>query len=205
MPFSLWILLALLLACGLAVWMFFELSRQWVNRRHWTALSQWARNRGFTLESAGQRELPPPLMELLQPRSNVILALRREDTTLLELQPTDRPLGQWNVLIRRVGKDFVPVALRPISARTDWLISRILWPCRGGNERFEVLSASEQAASSLQQSSAQTLLPQDIGLLLHGPWMLLEFSDRPFDPIEFSRMLALSDQLEMKMVGSQSQ
>ena len=34
-----------------------------------------------------------------------------------------------------------------------------------------------------------------IGLLLHGEYLLLDFSERPFDPIEFGRMLAVADQL----------
>ena len=45
------------------------------------------------------------------------------------------------------------------------------------------------------ESFARALLPHDVGLLLHGRFLVLDFSDRPFDTIEFNRMLALADQV----------
>ena len=41
----------------------------------------------------------------------------------------------------------------------------------------------------------RSLLPADVGLLLIGRQLLLDFSDRPFDSIEFGRMMSLTDQL----------
>jgi len=45
----------------------------------------------------------------------------------------------------------------------------------------------------------RSLLPPDVGLLLHGRHLVLDFSDRPFDAIEFGRMLALADQLAARL------
>jgi hypothetical protein len=196
MPFSLWILLSLLLACGLAVWVFFELSRQWVTRRQWVSLRQWAWKHGFALQPLTNQDLPAPLIHLPPPRPKLRLHLSRQGTVLAELQPDDPgDSARWNVLIRELPANLAPASLRPVSAGADRLISRFVLTPRHVNERFEVLSDSEQAAAALRRSPAQTLLPPDIGLLLYGRWMLLEFSSRPFDPIEFSRMLSLADQL----------
>ena len=51
------------------------------------------------------------------------------------------------------------------------------------------------AARDLARSTLMALLPPDLGLLLVGRHLLLDFSARPFDPIEFGRMIALADQL----------
>jgi hypothetical protein len=48
----------------------------------------------------------------------------------------------------------------------------------------------------LSKSQARALLPPDIGMLLHGQYMVLDFSSRPFDGIELGRMVALAEQLE---------
>ena len=55
------------------------------------------------------------------------------------------------------------------------------------------------AARVVSKSMLRSLLPADLGLLLHGRRLVLDFSDRPFDAIEFGRMLALADQLVTRM------
>ena len=39
------------------------------------------------------------------------------------------------------------------------------------------------------------LLPADVGLLLYGPRLVLDFSGRPFDTIEFERMIVVAKQI----------
>ena len=51
------------------------------------------------------------------------------------------------------------------------------------------------AARRLYRSHLRALLPPDVGLLLHGEHLVLDFSARHFDALELSRMLALADQI----------
>jgi hypothetical protein len=48
----------------------------------------------------------------------------------------------------------------------------------------------------LAESPAQGLLPPDIGLLLIDRMLILDFSGRRFDPVEFDRMLVLAGQID---------
>ena len=61
--------------------------------------------------------------------------------------------------------------------------------------RLTVESTSYGTARALSESASRTLLPADIGMLLADDWIVLDFSTRPFDPIELDRMIALAQQL----------
>jgi hypothetical protein len=41
----------------------------------------------------------------------------------------------------------------------------------------------------------RALTPPNVGLLLHGQRLILDFSHRPFDEIELTRMTSLAEQL----------
>ena len=69
------------------------------------------------------------------------------------------------------------------------------YPRMGDVARFIVFGTDSQAARMLSKSETRALLPPDIGLLLHGRHLVLDFSARPFDGIELGRMVALADQL----------
>jgi hypothetical protein len=43
------------------------------------------------------------------------------------------------------------------------------------------------------------LLPPDVGLLLAGENLVLDFSTRPFDPLELQRVDALAEQIVMHL------
>ncbi len=90
-----------------------------------------------------------------------------------------------------------PTGLRPTHARRSILdlFSLSSYPALGNIDRFVVYGTDAQAAGSLSKSQARALLPPDVGLLLDDGWMMLDFSERPFDPIEFDRMTALAEQL----------
>jgi hypothetical protein len=63
-------------------------------------------------------------------------------------------------------------------------------------ERYTLYSNDSASARTLSKTSAANLLPGDIGLLLIGEYLLLDFSARPFDPIEFGRLIAMADQMQ---------
>ncbi|HEX8911338.1 MAG TPA: hypothetical protein VF796_03185, partial [Humisphaera sp.] len=58
-----------------------------------------------------------------------------------------------------------------------------------------------RVATTLATSSVRGLLPPDVGLLLVGRHLVLEFSDRPFDAIEFNRMIAVAGQVVAHLPG----
>jgi hypothetical protein len=87
--------------------------------------------------------------------------------------------------------------LRPANAKGSLLdlFSLSSFPGMGEVDRFMIFGTDSVAAKLLSASPARALLPPDIGLLLSGTRLALDFSSRPFDPIELGRMTALADQL----------
>jgi hypothetical protein len=61
-------------------------------------------------------------------------------------------------------------------------------------ERFTLHGLDPRAARKLNESPVRGLLPVDLPLILLDEWLLLEFTDRPFDPIEFDRLIAIARQ-----------
>lgn len=115
--------------------------------------------------------------------------------------PTDPQIAIWNLLVRHMPWAWRPTGVRPAGAQRSLLdlVSLSSFPSLGSTERFVVYGTDSAAARELSQSMARSLLPPDIGLLLYGSELVLDFSGRPFDPIEFNRMLALADQLAEKL------
>jgi hypothetical protein len=69
------------------------------------------------------------------------------------------------------------------------------FPSLAVGQRFAVMATASTAARALSDSASRTLLPADIGLLVSGDYLVLDFSTRPFDPIELDRMIAVAQQL----------
>jgi hypothetical protein len=93
-------------------------------------------------------------------------------------------------------------ALRPTSHTSSIidLFSMSSFPSLGATQRFVIFGADGAAARSLSDSTAAALLPPDIGLILHGMFLILDFTSRPFDQIEFGRMIDLADQLAPRLI-----
>jgi hypothetical protein len=66
-------------------------------------------------------------------------------------------------------------------------------------ERLVLYGADARAARALGKSSVAALLPADVGLLLVGENLVLDFSTRPFDPLEFQRVDALAEQIVLHL------
>ena len=101
------------------------------------------------------------------------------------------------------------MVLRPVSAASQQSVldsfSLSSFPLMGATERFVVFGTDSAAARLISQSMMRSLLPPDIGLLLHRRELVLDFSPRPFDAIEFDRMLALADQLAQRLPAPTSE
>jgi hypothetical protein len=196
--FNLWIALALLAVVGVSVFVFSWQVRRWTSHRSWHVLSDFARESGFAM-TRQDREPPPPLERL--PASRMTVSLQSKTTNVFQLETlggnaVETP--RWYVLVRDVPAMAWPVTgLRPAHAKASLLdlFSMMSYPRLGETERFVVFGVDSTAAALLSKSQARALLPPDIGLLLAGTHLVLDFSTRPFDPIELGRMNALAEQL----------
>ncbi len=203
--FSWSLLLMLLFVFALSCAMFWVLALRDTTFRRRLAMSDWAKSRSFHIFTKGQADLPQPLASLRQLNPVAILSLAGGDSLILHLQtdpPPSRMVGpirdHWRLLVRHTGGDWRPAGLRPTRV-ADSLLDRLqLQDYPGAADdanRLMPLAVDARAAKTLAHSPARTLLPPDVGLFLSGGYLVLDFSTRPFDPIEFDRMLAISSQL----------
>jgi hypothetical protein len=198
--FSLEILLCLLVILGASSWVFFELTRRWTADRSRASLQDWANEKRFKLRYPPDAALPGSLRNLESADPRVETILLRGPIVILKLTTVTRPTlprAQWHVLIREMNRACNPMALRPAAAAASFIDLFALngFPSLLPPERFVVFAGESKDARAIANCSARGLLPADIGLLIHGPFVTLDFSIRPFDPIEFNRMLVISDQL----------
>lgn len=174
---------------------FWLLVRRATLNRRWVALSDWARGSGFRYHPIADG-VPPAPMSMINPvRPTVRLWLAGKSSQLLQMNGSEP--GDWHALIQGIESNWPPTALRPVAKDRSLLdlFSLVSFPSMISAERFVIFGADSNAAKSLAKSSLPALLPPDIGLLLHGRHLVLDFSGRPFDSIEFDRMLTLVNHL----------
>jgi hypothetical protein len=194
------------LILGASLLMFWLLSERSVARRQWVAMLDWGREQGFRLRPCPDGP-PEPLAELKSRGIGVVTCLAAKTSMLMQLEeparsvaPIPRPSGsptRWNLLVRQMEGAWPPTGLRPThTSRTALdLFSLQSYPLLGPTDRFVVYGTDSTAAKALSRSAARGLLPPDVGLLIAGPHLVLDFSARPFDEIEFNRMMVVADQL----------
>ena len=193
-PFSWRVFVTLLAVLVISAATFAALVRRWTTQRHRALLSDWAKGKGFRRISP--ERAPGPLAEL-KTLLSVREALADDATVLAALREADEITNRWHVLVRKLDGQWAPTGLRPTRASASLLdlFSLSSYPSLGNVERFVVYGSDSRMAAVISKSQFRGLLPPDIGLLLHGPWLILDFSTRPFDPIEFDRIIALAEQL----------
>lgn len=208
---SLTVLLVLAAVLGLSCATYTALVRRATSHRRWVALGDWARDAGFRFAACDPERLPAPLDQLRVHRTVVRMCLMGPHTIVVEVQtgPPAVPDGaaavvsepKWHLLIRTLAHAWRPTGLRPAHDRRSFLdlFSLSSYPLLGTGERFVVFGSDSAEARRLSDSMSRSLLPPDVGFLLHGRTMVLDFSDRPFDPLEFTRMIALADQLAQRL------
>jgi hypothetical protein len=198
--FSFGIVFCLLAILAMSGWVFRVLTHQWTTRRPIQALLDWASDRKFKLRFPPEAALPAALIGLKSVDPQVHLLLQGETITLLRLTTKAKPAGlrpHWHLLIRESGHPWNPAGLRPAHAAASFLdlFSLSSFPSVLPPERFIAMGGQTKDARQIATSPARGLLPADIGLMVHGPYLTLDFSSRPFDAIEFERMLTIMDQL----------
>jgi hypothetical protein len=190
-------LLAIILASG---GIYVVLTRRWTSDRRTAALSDWAAEERFTMRQAPRAELPPALTGLTSLGARVEIAFTRGPISVLQLvtvsQPNSRE-SRWHVLIRQLDRAWSPAGLRPVGRGESFidLFTMNGFPSLLTPDRFVAYGIDARAAKQIAHSPARGLLPPDVGLMVHGPYVTIDFSARPFDTIEFERMLIVMEQI----------
>jgi hypothetical protein len=194
-------LIAVLLASGGMFWL---LVRRWTLHRPWLDLQEFAQSNRMKLHGMERAERPEALSVFGDVSWRVLISMSDADTTVVQVETTRGPGAadesapvRWNVLVRKLETTWPLTGLRPTAhARSilDFLPLANLYQAAPG-ERFSLYGAERAAARALSKSATGGLLPHDVGLVLHGHYLLLDFSTRPYDPLTIQRIDALAEQI----------
>lgn len=176
---------------------FVVLVRRWTVLRRQTQLSLWTREADFRPVSPPAGRLLMLIPAPLRSRIRIDQAFCREQTWLAQLMSADPLPAPRNLLLRQLPMNWPPTALRPAQKESVLIDPFNLrhFPALSTPNRFGVYATTAAGARALATSPIVGLLPPDLGLLLEGGVLLLDFSARTFDPIELDRLTALVDQL----------
>jgi len=214
-PFNFWIFALLVFIFMVSVGMFWAHIQRWTRNHWWFGLREWAGNHGYALHGERRASVPVPLAGLTLPPPVATVALARGRTVFLQIntpaqaitqaesgregigEPVTARPRQWNVLVREIEGNWPATALRPAIAETSLVdvFELASFPALLASDRLSVHGLDAKAARALAKSMVTALLPKDLGLILHGRRMVIDFSGRVFDSIELTRILALADQL----------
>ena len=200
-PFEWLPLVTMLVVLAASVVTYLMLVRRWTSRRQWVSLAQWSRESGFRQRPLRRADVPRPVQEIVRDDAQVRFHLSDPRTTLVQFETEPVKPGQaapkWNVLVRHRPAVGPAAGLRPAAQVLNLIdllpLSKFATMSLG--DRFVVYATDPAAARRLAESQAVALLPPDVGLILLENHVVLDFSNRPFDPIEFGRVIALADQL----------
>jgi len=203
-PWSAFVVLLVVLAASSLVYAVLVLRT--TTRRRWLDLTDWADRAGFApRRGTVDAPIPPPTpLAGIRPPPRVITALSDARTELLQVELAAAPGAapdRRHLLVRRVEVAWPPTGLRPAAADRAIvdLFTLPSHPSLAAPGRFAVVSGDVLAARLLARSSLPALLPGDLGLLLYDHHLIIDFTARPFDPIELPRLLALADQLVSRL------
>lgn len=199
-PFSVWILLGLLMVVAASSLVFWIHVRRWTHNRLWIALRDWAGTAGMKLHRPPAASVPLPLAGLTLPPPVALISLVGKRMVLLQMDTPSSdggPSRRWNVLVREMEANWPPTALRPSTHERSLvdLFGLAAFPALLSSERYTIHGVESSAARAVTTSKLMALLPRDLGLILHDRRLIVDFSTRPFDSIELSRITALAEQL----------
>ena len=172
------------------------------------ALADWARSQELRL--VGSAADLPDFAPLKSFNTRVRTAIAGRAITLAQIQTSNAGLTSavasprtWNIILRNLPSSWPTTALRPTSHEVSVvdLFSLSSYPSLMPSQRFMIFGQEAHAAKSLAESTIPALLPADIALVLDGNHLILDFTARPFDEIEFERLIRLSDQLIPRLVA----
>jgi hypothetical protein len=199
-----WLVLAICLAASVGVFIYL-IRRETVRRRN-LLMRQWAAQRGLNeleLQSPHAKARLGPIasiaVKIFRIYADDSVAIVQVKTRESELTGASSPF--WNLLIRQLSSKWEPTALRPtaLDACLIDLMPITSFPSLLTHPQFVVFGSDSRSARVLASGLPLKILPPDIGLLLEDNLLFLDFTDRPFDEIEFERMLELSRQLAERL------
>jgi hypothetical protein len=197
--FSFMVLFMLLLMLCASAATFAMLTRRWTNDRPRAALLDWARDRRFRVVPAEQLTVPIGLDALagLYPVVEEMLIRGTATVVRATTSGTGTERHRWHLLLMTTSTARTPAALRPAAAAVSFVDLFMLpaFPAVLTPDRFAVHATDATAARAMTHSPARGLLPPDVGLLVHGPHVTVDFSIRPFDAVEIDRMLVIAGQI----------
>ena len=200
MPGSLPILATLVTILAASLAMFTRLVRRHTLHRSRFSKWEWRVNRGFARLQPGV--LSMDALDEIQDqvlRSLEHYVSRDGRLAILRLQTIapDESVRQWHVVVRTVDSYSTPIALRPVAVPASLVDLMRLhpFPKLSNEARFAVYGLRAIEARKLAMGPARALLPPDIGLIRNADAVILDFTARPFDPTEFSRLCAVADQI----------
>lgn len=200
MEFSFDILAALVLILAGSLTIFFVNVWRETTHRAQRRLSEWGERNGYwpTDLSVGP---PAPLSRLSGVPLELKISFHRRHTRLVHCRSaptaTHDVAEHWNLAIRRLTTHSPAVGLRSAEdARSIVdLFGLGIAAHQPASSRFTIVGDDVVATRALAEGSTQSLLPGDLSLLRIDDYLVIDFSDRPFDELELGRMLALLDQL----------
>jgi hypothetical protein len=199
-PPSLGVIAVMLLMLAGAGYVFWRLTHHWTRGRRIAALQEWARAAGMKLH-VGEAAALPSALARLGPEPRALLSIHGQHTWIVQLETqsskANEPPRRWHALVRQLGVPSPLVGLRPAHAPASLLdlVPARTFPGLLAPERFVAIGEERAAAEALVASSVRALVPADVGLVLLDDSLVIDFSSRPYDGIEFSRLLAVVDQI----------
>jgi hypothetical protein len=199
------ILVSLLMLLASSSAIFYFLTKRWTFDRPRAALHDWSRQRGYKVTHTPHAKLPASLQSLQSLDAKVESILHRHNSTVVRLITTEKPIPKtkrWHLLIRETKGSHVPMGLRPAHAERSFLdlFTLTAFPSILPSDRYVVFASESKHAQEIANAPFRGLMPPDIGLLLHGNTITIDFSSRPFDSVEFERMLAVMNQIAAREV-----
>jgi hypothetical protein len=197
---SLWTLGVIVFVILVSVVMLLELIRRQTSARLKYRLRDWARTNGLSYVPVDSAlcPLPKPLDELASLGKTIIQRTHFTDGKGLHLMQIDVDQKEsFNLLILRRPAQSPTVGLKPTEAIQSICeaFGLPLAPRQVPGVRFTVMGEDWLATRDLADGMARGLLPGDLSLLRTSHHMVIDFSSRPFDEVELTRMRTLATQM----------
>lgn len=171
------------------------LSRRYTRWRRYFKLRDFADENKLRLVRDGQLPtLLPQRVSKLARGTKTRWHFADDGMAILRLQ-TDQQT--YNLILFALNANWPATAFRPSSQPTTLMerLELFSYPSAYGTQRFTLHGVDPAASRKLSESRCRALLPSDLSLMLEGSTLMIDFSSRPFDPIEFGRMIALIRQI----------
>lgn len=183
--------LGLMLLGGIVI--FSYLVHRETHRRGDVLLSDWARSRQMKRLDR-ERGVPAPLDAWDHRGISLLTGFAGGAITVARVQTSEGL--KWNCLIRSLETSASISGVRSVEASSTLLdlIDLPILPGQGQQHRVVAMGYDIASARALMDRVAP-LIPADLSLIRFDRFILIDFSGRPFDPVELARITQLTEQL----------